>query len=79
MSIQSLDSENVSLESVEEVTSWEWQSGAPCFSVSFRVSEIPAQKWIASEPPAGTQPCESPHLIAPRQGKNNSGILSVFI
>ena len=79
MPIQSLDWEDVSLESVEEVTSREWQSGAPCFSVSFRVSKLPAQKWIASEPPAGTQPCESPHLIALRQGKNNSGILSVFI
>ena len=79
MPIQSLDWEDVSLESVEEVTSWEWQSGAPCFSVSFRVSKLPAQKWIASEPPAGTQPRESPHLIALRQGKNNSGILSVFI
>lgn len=44
MPIQSLDLEDVSLESVEEVTSWEWQSGASCFSVSFGVSELPAQK-----------------------------------
>ena len=30
----------------------QWQTGAPCFSASFRVSEFTPQKWIASEPPS---------------------------